>query len=330
MPVTARYQNENYKAKKIVADSPARGSARDTHQKLINTIIMQYNRRRFVKNIALAGSGVFLSTYLPSCKTANTAKAINQNFGLQLYTLRDVLPKDPKAILTQVASFGYKQIESYEGDKGMFWGMTNTEFKKLMDDLGMKIVSSHCDINKDFERKAAEAAAIGMKYLIAPYIGPQKTLDDYKRFADTFNQRGEVCKKAGIRFAYHNHDYTFKQFEGQFPQDILMQGTNKDTVDYEMDIYWVVAAGQDPEVWTKKYPDRFRLGHVKDRKKGAAITDMDASVVLGTGSIDFSSVLKTSMQNGMLYYIVEQEAYQGTTPLAAAKEDATYLKNLKV
>ncbi|MDB5205057.1 MAG: sugar phosphate isomerase/epimerase [Flavisolibacter sp.] len=291
---------------------------------------MEYNRRRFVKNIGLAGSGILLSAYLPSCKTSNAAKAINQNFGLQLYTLRDVLPKDPKAILTQVASFGYKQIESYEGEKGMFWGMTNTEFKKLMDDLGMKVVTSHCDINKDFDRKAAEAAAIGMSYLIAPYLGPQKSLDDYKRFADTFNQRGEVCKKNGIRFAYHNHDYSFKPLEGQLPQDVMMQGTNKDTVDFEMDIYWVVTAGQDPEAWFKKYPDRFRLGHVKDRKKGASATDMDASVVLGTGSIDFAPILKAGSEHGMQYFIVEQEAYNGTTPLAAAKEDAVYMKNLKV
>jgi sugar phosphate isomerase/epimerase len=291
---------------------------------------MQYNRRRFVKNIGLAGSGILLSAYLPSCKTANAVKAINKNFGLQLYTLRDVLPKDPKAILTQVASFGYKQIESYEGAKGMFWGMSNTDFKKLMDDLGMTMVSSHCDINKDFERKAAEAAAVGMKYLISPFIGPQKTLDDYKRFADTFNKRGEVCKQNGIRFAYHNHDYTFKSAEGQMPQDILMEGTDATLVDYEMDIYWVVTAGQDPEAWAKKYPSRFRLGHVKDRKKGAAPLDGNASVVLGTGSINFASVLKTAGQNGMQYFIVEQEAYEGTTPLAAAKEDAVYLKNLKV
>jgi len=291
---------------------------------------MQYNRRRFIKSIGVAGSGILLSSYLPSCKTASASKAINENFGLQLYTLRDDLPKDPKGVLTQVASFGYKQIESYEGSKGIFWGMSNTEFKKFMDDLGMTIVSSHCDINKDFERKAAEASAIGMKYLISPYIGPQKTLDDYKRYADTFNQRGEVCKRNGIRFAYHNHDYSFKPLEGQFPQDVMMQGTNKDTVDYEMDIYWVVAAGQDPQAWLKKYPNRFRLCHAKDRKKGAPSTDMNASVVLGTGSIDFGAILKTAGQNGMQHYIVEQEAYEGTTPLAAVKDDAAYMKNMKL
>src|SRR5215204_1068961 len=161
---------------------------------------MEYKRREFLKTATLVGTGIALNpfTSLVGCKTA-TGNDINENFGLQLYTLRDVLPQDPKGVLTQVASYGYKEIESYEGDKGIFWGMTNKEFKKLMDDLGMKIVSSHCNINENFERKAEEAAAIGMKYLICPYLGPQKTLDDFKKFAATFNQRGEICKKHGLR-----------------------------------------------------------------------------------------------------------------------------------
>ena len=250
------------------------------------------------------------------------------SFGLQLYTLRDDLPKDPKGVLKQVSSFGYKQIEGYEGKDGMFWGMSNTDFKKYMDELGMTFVSSHCDINKDFEKKAAEAAAIGMKYLICPYKGPQKKLDDFKKFADEFNQKGEICKKNGIRFAYHNHDYTFKELEGQMPQDVLMNGTDPALVDYEMDIYWVVAAGQDPEAWLKKYKNRFTLCHVKDRTKGA--TEAADTCTLGQGSIDFPKLLKTASQNGMQYYIVEQEKYAGTTPLKAAEDDAQYMKMLEI
>ena len=278
----------------------------------------------------MAATGIALSPYLPGCKTANAAKKINDAYGLQLYTLRDVLAADTKGVLTQVASFGYKQIEGYEGAKGFFWGMTNMEFKKLMDDLGMNFVSTHCDINKDFERKAAEASAIGMKYLICPYLGPQKSIDDFKRFADTFNQRGEVCKKNGIRFAYHNHDYGFIPVDGQMPQDVLMQNTDKDLVDFEMDIYWVVTAGQDPQAWFKKYSNRFKLCHVKDRKKGAPASDRNASVVAGTGSIDFPAILKTAGQNGVKYFIIEQEAYAGTTPMAAAKDNATYMKSIKL
>jgi sugar phosphate isomerase/epimerase len=285
-------------------------------------------RREFVKATGIAASGILLSSYLPGCKSASITKDVRDNFGLQLYTLRDVLPDDPKGVLKQVASFGYKQIESYEHSKlGIFWGMKNTEFKKLMDDLGMKIVSSHCDINKDFERKAAEAAEIGMNYLLCPHLGAQKKIDDFKKFAETFNQCGETCKKNGIKFGYHNHDYGFVPLDGQMPQDVLMQNTDKNLVDFEMDIYWVVTAGQDPIAWIDKYPGRFKLCHIKDRKKDAAPSQRDVSVELGTGSIDFKKILKEAGKKGMEYYIVEQEAYVNTTPLAAAKADADYLRN---
>jgi sugar phosphate isomerase/epimerase len=194
----------------------------------------------------------------------------------------------------------------------------------------MKMVSSHCDINKDFEKKAAEAAEIGMKYLISPYIGPQKTADEYKKFADTFNQRGEVCKKNGIRFAYHNHGYTFQAVDGQMPQDILLQGTDPALVDFEMDIYWVVTGGSDPEAWLKKYPNRFTLCHVKDRMKGVPAEEQEASCDLGTGTINFAQVLRTAMDNGMKHYIMEQERYDNSTPLKSAEVGAAFLKNLRV
>lgn len=290
---------------------------------------MSIQRREFLKTASLLTSGLALTALgskLAGCNSARGAAssaAITENFGLQLYTLRADLPKDPKGILKQVASFGYKQIESYEGQQGMFWGMKNTEFKKYMDDLGMTIVSSHCNINQDFERKAAEAAEIGMKYLMCPYLGPRKELDFYKKAADQFNKCGDIAKKAGLRFGYHNHDYSFKPVEGQLPQDVMMQSTSADTVDYEMDIYWVVAAGQDPVQWMKKYPNRFTACHVKD-KKG------DESAVLGTGTIDFTQILKDGQKEGLRYFIVEQEAYTGTTPLDAVRLNAAYMKGLKV
>ena len=253
-----------------------------------------------------------------------------KNFGIQLWSVRDDLAKDPKGVLKQLASYGYKQIESFEGGKGIFWGMSNTEFKAEMDKLGMKIISSHCDINKDFEKKAAEAAAIGMKYLICPYKGPQKDLDAFKKFADEFNQKGEICKKNGIRFAYHNHDYSFATMNGEMGQDVMMKNTDASLVDFELDMYWVVAAGQDIETWLKKYPKRFRLCHVKDRKMGAPLTDKDESVVVGTGSIDYPRILKTAKKLGMEYYIIEQEKWEGTTPMQAAQADAVYMKALSI
>ena len=292
---------------------------------------MDHNRRKFLIQTAGLTSGIALSSFAGNLLSAENfldQKKKIKTFGLQLWSVRDDMGKDPQGTLRQVASFGYKQIESFEGSKGMFWGMSNTEFKKYMNDLGMTIVSSHCNIDKDFEKKAADAAAIGMKYLMCPYKGPQKSIDDFKKFADEFNKKGEICKKNGIRFAYHNHDYSFKEIDGQVPQDVMMKNTDPGLVDFEMDIYWVVTAGQNPQAWIRKYPSRFRACHVKDRIKNS--TEHDASCILGEGSIDFPTILKTAKSYGMEYYIVEHERWDNTTPLKAAEGDAAYMKKIKI
>jgi sugar phosphate isomerase/epimerase len=253
-----------------------------------------------------------------------------KSFGLQLWTVRDELAKDPKATLKQVASFGYKHVESFEGAKGMFWGMKNTEFKKYITDLGLNMYSSHFGSMDNFEKKVADAAEIGMKYLTMAWEGPGKTIDDYKKYAEEFNKKGELCKKNGLRFAFHNHDFTFRQLEGQLAQDVLISGTDSSLVDFEMDIYWVVAAGQDPEAWFKKYTNRFRLCHIKDRSKTPGTDNGKNSVTLGTGMIDFKKVLRTAKDNGMNYFIVEQEYFEGSTPLKDIETDAAYMKKLKI
>ncbi len=290
------------------------------------------NRRDFVRQGGMMLTGLALGSSLKSVagSLASTKKPLAK-FGLQLYTLRDDLPGDPKGILKQVAAMGYKQVESFEGKDGMFWGMGNKGFKKYLDQLGLTIVSSHCDVNPaSLDKKAAEAAEIGMKYLISPWIGPQKTIDDYKIRADEFNKAGEICRKHGIRFAYHNHGYTFVKQDGQYPIDVLLAASDPKLVDFEMDIYWVATAGADPEVWLKKYPNRFRLCHVKDRMKGADPKDEDASVDVGKGSLDWSKILGTASAQGMQYYIVEQEKYEGSSPIKSATVDAQYLKKLTI
>jgi sugar phosphate isomerase/epimerase len=283
---------------------------------------MHYKRKEFLQLGSALAAGLAI---MPMDKIF-AAGAKQKEFGLQLYSLRDDLPKDPKGVLKQVASFGYKQVEGFEGAAGLFWGMGNKEFKKYLDGIGLSCIASHCNIDKDFEKKAAEAAEIGMKYLICPSRGGQKTADDFKKVAEDFNAKGEICRKNGIRFAYHNHEYGFKEIDGQFPQDIMMQHTDKDLVDFEMDIYWVVTGQQDPVEWLNKYPGRFRLGHFKDRIKGAS--ERDASCTLGTGIIDYPAIIKTARKKGMQYFVVEQERYDGTTPLVAAKEDAVYMRKL--
>lgn len=284
---------------------------------------MSANRRDFLRTGAFAALGLSLPF---SGKSSVVEEFLRFKklpaYGLQLWTVKEDMAANAKDTLKKVASFGYKQIESFEGKDGMFWGMKNTEFKKYLDGLGTTIISSHCNNTVDFERKAAEAAEIGMKYLICPYKGPQKSIDDFKKFADEFNKSGEICKKNGIRFAYHNHDYSFKAIDGQVPQTVMMDNTDKSLVDFEMDIYWVVAAGEDPKAWFAKHPGRFKLCHVKDLAK----TGMGhESVQIGKGTIDFASILKAGTKDGLKYYIVEQEAFTGTNPLESAEADAKYM-----
>lgn len=304
---------------------------------------MKNDRRNFLQLTGKVAAGGLL---LPHLACSNTSKENSANntetastmmpakldqFGIQLYTLRDEMPKDPKGVLKSIADFGYTQIEGYEHDKmGIFWDMDHLEFKKYLDDLGLSFVSTHCEISENFETKAAQAAEIGMKYLICPWIGAQESMDDWKRIADQFNDCGDICAKHGIRFAYHNHEYTFDSLEGVMPQDYLLENVNPATTDFELDMYWVVVAGVDPIEYLKKYPNRFRLCHVKDRIKGTPTGKGETSTTLGTGDIDYAKILKVAKEQGMEYYILEQERYDNTTPLEAAKTGAEYLKNLKL
>ena len=286
------------------------------------------NRRDFLKTASLAAAGLSL----PFTSKSNLLdsfvayKKLNA-FGIQLWTVKEDMAADAKGTLAKLAKYGYKQIESFEGKQGMFWGMKNTEFKKLMDDLGMNLISSHCNNAVDFQRKADEAAAIGVKYLICAYKGPQKSIDNFKRFNDEFNNCGTICNKNGLRFAYHNHDYSFKIIDGQVPQKVMMDGTEASLVDFEMDIYWVVAAKEDPQAWFKNYPNRFKLCHIKDQIKTATGIE---SCQIGKGTIDFAPILKTAKKCGMLYHIVEQEAFTGTNPIDSAQIDATYMKTISI
>jgi sugar phosphate isomerase/epimerase len=284
---------------------------------------MTVSRRKFLQT-----GGLLTAAALIGKNELFAGNAKLKHYGIQLWSVKTALAKDPKDVLKQLSSFGYTQIESFEGGKGMFWGMTPAEFKKYMDDLDMKIIASHCSIDKDFEKKAADASSIGMKYLICPYKGPRKSIDDFKKIAEDFNAKGEICKKNGIRFAYHNHDYSFVTVDGQIPQDVMLENTNPDLVDFEMDIYWVVTAGADPVAYANKYKNRFRLCHVKDRIKNT--TEKDASCTLGEGSIDYPPMLKKLKAAGMEYFIVEQERYDNTTELDSAKADAKYMSTLSI
>jgi len=286
------------------------------------------HRRKFIQAGGL--SALAFGMPVKKLETWWTSPGKLPSFGVQLYSVKEDMALDPKGTIRKMAEDGYDYIESFEGKQGMFWGMTNREFKQYCDSLHLQVLASHCDETKDIERKAAEAGQIGMKYLISAWKGPQKSIDDFKRIAEGFNKAGEICRKNGIRFAYHNHDYPFRPVDGQLPMDVMLKNTDPELVDFEMDIYWVVTGGKDPKEYLRDYSGRFRLCHVKDRLAVPLPGNANSSCDLGKGIIDFPSVLRVAADHGMKYYVVEQEYFPGSTPLLSAAADAVYMKKFRL
>ncbi|MEZ4904510.1 MAG: sugar phosphate isomerase/epimerase [Spirosomataceae bacterium] len=278
------------------------------------------NRREFIKQSAVL-SAAFVAT--PSLFIE--AKPLKK-FGIQLYSVRDLMPKDAKGTMKQLAEMGYTQFESY-GGPDFLWGMTPKECKAFLGDMGVQMVSTHFDIFKDLDKNIERGAEAGLKYMLCPYLGPQKTMDDWKQKADLFNQVGEKVTKAGMKFGYHNHDYSFKPLEGQIPQEFLLANTDPKHVMFELDLCWIVAAGQDTVAHLNKYGKRYELVHIKDMVKDAAgkVTQKN----LGEGTLDFASILKTAKKVGVKYYLVEQEFYPGSS-IDSIRYDAEWMKKFSI
>ena len=192
---------------------------------------MKQNRRRFLSHSLLVGSGLLLSRSALG-GVENLCKGVSRSYGIQLYSLRDILGQDPFGYIKKLQQAGYASIESYEGPMGVYWGKTPKEFATFLNEAGLTMPSIHCNVFDSFDRKVAEAAEAGVKYVICPWIGPQNSIDDFKKTAGQFNEMGAVCKKNGLRFAYHNHDYSFKSLEGKIPQAVLLEYTDPKLVDY--------------------------------------------------------------------------------------------------
>ncbi|UHG92509.1 sugar phosphate isomerase/epimerase family protein [Spirosoma oryzicola] len=287
-------------------------------------------RRSFLKQSGLLAAGAVAFSQADLFANA-PAKAINP-FGVQLYSVRDVLPSDPKGIMTQLAQMGYKQFESFGGAKGFLWGMEPKEIKSFLDGLGVKMISTHfnyrgqADKPDELKKSIEMAHDAGLTYLLCPYIGPQKSFDDWKKIADEFNTVGEQVNKAGLKFGYHNHDYSFKPIDGKLPQEYLLENTDPKNVMFELDLCWIDVAGVDTAAHLKKYGKRYELCHIKDYKKeGGKPVQND----LGKGSVDFKKTLRVAMDSGIKYFIVEQEEYP-ESPMVSMKNDAEYMKKLTV
>lgn len=303
-------------------------------------------RRTFLKNSAGLTLGAFLSGGLLSCNGNGVRSDFRlKEYGIQLWTVKEFMEKDPKGTLEQLAEYGYDTIESFGGSKGILWGMKVPEMKKFLADNGLKMVSSHCDSGfafnmgriDEFRKLVDDCGKLGVKYLVNPYMGNLENIEQFRVAAGAFNILGEICRTRNITYCYHNHDYTYMDMNGYIPQEVLLKGTDPDIVGFQMDLYWVVAAGEDPVKWLEKYPGRYPISHVKDRYKQGKLEEIakedgtekpnkiNGSCVLGEGQIDFDKILSVAKKNGMKEFFVEQERFDGMTAMEAANKDARFM-----
>lgn len=285
-------------------------------------------RRDFLINSGLALSALAIA---PSFAFAAKKKAI----GIQLWTLRDTFPKDVKGVLAQVGKVGFNEVETFgfSPTKG-FFGTSVKDFKKMLCDNDLKATSNHFDFNgyiengnTDVIKSYTEAANIlGSEYITVPYVVENlrgKTGDDYKKLALKVNKAAEICKAAGLKLAYHNHDFEFTKFGATNGYEILLNETDKKLVDFEMDLYWVVRAGHDPLQLFKEHPGRFKMWHVKDMDKA----NHEFNAVIGTGTIDFKSIFAQSELSGMKRFFLEHESNYIPNPIESAAASYNYIKN---
>lgn len=275
------------------------------------------DRRTFLKT----STGAVLSSLVTKAVFAGAAERSLRKIGVQLYTVRSLMEKDFKGTLAKVAAAGYQEVE-FAG----YYEHQPKDIKKLLNRLGLKAPSTHQGLAV-FEQKMdwliETAKIIGHEYVVCPWLAPEQrsTIDHYKKLAASFNQFGETCQKAGLQFAYHNHDFEFTPITGQLPFDVLLAETDPKLVQIEIDLYWITKAGYDPLAYFAKYPGRFALCHVKDMAADQNIVEV------GQGQINFAKIFAQSQQAGLQHYFVEHD--QPENPLQSITASSQYLQALK-
>jgi sugar phosphate isomerase/epimerase len=294
------------------------------------------SRRDFVRHSATL-AGVALAA--PSLLMPKKGKHI----GLQLYSVRDEMKKDPLGTLVQLAALGYKELEpaSYTGaypnayNDRTIYGYSFKQFRNIVTDLGMSIPSSHVvfrmkdwdasknDIKDVWKNVIDDAMTLGQKYIISPSFDADKTkLEEVKKGIEIYNKVGMITAQKGLRFGFHNHHQEFTQkFNEEYLYDIMLKELDLKYVCQQLDICNLTMANVDPMIWLRKFPKHFELMHVKDRSKTS-----EESTLLGDGTLNLTEIMKFAKKHTNIeYWVLEQESYDGRTPLECVKIDLARL-----
>lgn len=297
-----------------------------------------HSRRDFLKVSAAGALGTLaLSSFtnktgVRSAVSAPATDLKSFGIGLQLYTIRDAMGIDVPGSLKKVSDIGYKYLELANYENGKFYGMEPVEFKKLVTDLGMEILSSHTQVEAEgitldnAKKMAEDHSKLGAKYCVQPWVVEEarKTVASFRKMVADWNKVGKIMKDHGIQFGYHNHNFEFKPLEGKIPYyDIFLAELDKDLVTMEIDLFWASKAGQHPVEIFKKYPGRFQLFHMKDMYTKEApfftTTGVTDFAPVGAGVINFKEILAAKKIAGMKYLIVEQDSSKDGKPFDAIK-----------
>jgi sugar phosphate isomerase/epimerase len=281
------------------------------------------DRRRFLSTTSQAAIGAVALTALNRINGKAATSKLG-SIGVQLYTVREQMGKDFEDSLKQIAAIGYKEVE-FAG----YYDKSPKDVLAVLNRYGLTAPAAHvplATVQTKIENAIEAAKTIGHKFLICPYLEDKdrRTLDDYKRHAETFNRAGEACSKAGIQFGYHNHNFEFEAKDGKLPYDLLLAETDKNLVKMELDLYWISKAGQNPLAYINKYKDRFALFHVKEMDK----TPQQGITEVGRGVIDFKTIFAKTPAGAIKHYFVEQDICPGS-PFDSIKVSFDYLKQLE-
>ena len=270
------------------------------------------------------------------------AKKKERMVGLQLYSIRADMSKDPLESLTQLSKMGYVYVEHADYRNRKFYGYSAPEFRKVLDSLGLKMISGHTvmgrqhwdEAKKDFSDSwkftVEDAAVLGQKWVISPSMdnSMRKTYDDFKRYMDVFNKSGELCKKSGMKFGYHNHDFEFSEkLNGEKLFDIMMKSLDRNLVAMQLDIGNLYNGGAVALDIMNQYPGGFEIIHVKDEIAATGGNEKYISTILGEGIVNTKKVIDLARKKGGTNcYIIEQESYGDKTPMECVKADLDNMK----
>ncbi len=281
----------------------------------------------------------FLLAVLAVSAFAAPAADFQQHLGLQLWSLRDQMKQSPTAALDLAKSYGVTEVET----AGIPAGMTAEQFATELKSRGLTVVSAHTgygDLQKDVDLAIRNAKTLGAKFLVCPYPPTDKNKvfseEIAQQAAANFNTWGEACRKAGLRFGFHPHGLEFrptKGGKGETVFDLLVRDTKPELVSFQLDVFWVFHAGQDPVKLLEKYPNRWISLHIKDMRKGAVThlitgnTPPTDKVTVGQGQINWPAVLRAAQKIGIQQYYIEDET---PTPLQCIPDSLKYLRALKL